>query len=472
MHTPINAGLWELCVTKYWSEQKAESHPRVLSEPGIVNPISKFEEKFKKGRGNLLQPVWGASCKMGLCARLSRSANPCVLLAVICTVVMFNLSHHMSKYLMQSMSVFKVHGAGKIGVRAPYLLRRPDRGADLPLTKSSHRRDLIAHATSNTSHKPYSSHDSRYSRFSGLTGPLQVTRPVAYLTREFNSSLAKSPLNFNGGLAKLEFTPFTKSTTGERIPSLHGLEKFPPSSRSKPLFPDPYRPHDDRILAQMDYRPDLPPSTKPKVILSYSAISGIKTGVSTFHRAKCKVKKCVIQYDLERWASRADAVLFTYYPGPHLWSRRWEQVWILSALESPFHTVYLDGFRDQINWTATYRTDSVLVTPYEKFLLSDNISHQHKPRVNYAANKTKLVAWFVSNCMAKNQRMGYGRALSRYIQVDIFGACGSRSCPRERNEECFDMLKKDYKFYLAFENSNCRDYITEKLFVNALAYVS
>lgn len=87
---------------------------------------------------------------------------------------------------------------------------------------------------------------------------------------------------------------------------------------------------------------------------------------------------------------------------------------------------------------------------------------------NYAENKTKKVAWFVSNCNAKNARLEYAKELQKHIEVDIYGRCGNLRCARRDGEQCMDILRRDYKFYLAFENSNCKDYVTEKFFVNAL----
>jgi hypothetical protein len=78
------------------------------------------------------------------------------------------------------------------------------------------------------------------------------------------------------------------------------------------------------------------------------------------------------------------------------------------------------------------------------------------------------VAWFVSNCHERNNRQKYAKELQKYIPVDIYGKCGTKKCPRSTKTECYEMLNRDYKFYLAFENANCKDYITEKLFVNSL----
>lgn len=75
----------------------------------------------------------------------------------------------------------------------------------------------------------------------------------------------------------------------------------------------------------------------------------------------------------------------------------------------------------------------------------------------------------MSNCSARNNRLQFAHELSKYIQVDIYGACGNLKCSRTTSDKCFDILDRDYKFYLAFENSNCRDYITEKFFVNGLS---
>jgi hypothetical protein len=58
--------------------------------------------------------------------------------------------------------------------------------------------------------------------------------------------------------------------------------------------------------------------------------------------------------------------------------------------------------------------------------------------------------------------------LQKYIPVDIYGKCGTQKCPRSTETECYEMLNRDYKFYLAFENANCKDYLTEKLFENSL----
>ena len=84
---------------------------------------------------------------------------------------------------------------------------------------------------------------------------------------------------------------------------------------------------------------------------------------------------------------------------------------------------------------------------------------------NRAAGKSRLVAWMVSRCAAASKRRDYVNLLQRYIPVDIYGKCGNHTCFPKFSRKCEHLLNTTYKFYLAFENSLCPEYITEKVWL-------
>ena len=57
--------------------------------------------------------------------------------------------------------------------------------------------------------------------------------------------------------------------------------------------------------------------------------------------------------------------------------------------------------------------------------------------------------------------MSYLMALKKYVNVDIYGKCGT-PCPN--TGDCREHVTNKHKFFFAFENCICRDYITEKFF--------
>ncbi|KAL5969432.1 Glycoprotein 3-alpha-L-fucosyltransferase A [Taenia solium] len=81
------------------------------------------------------------------------------------------------------------------------------------------------------------------------------------------------------------------------------------------------------------------------------------------------------------------------------------------------------------------------------------------------SNRKKLIAWVVSNNHPSNNRVDFAKAISNFIKVDIYGR---GNMELRKSAHSFQWLSTKYKFYLAFENSNCRNYITEKAYVNAL----
>ena len=75
--------------------------------------------------------------------------------------------------------------------------------------------------------------------------------------------------------------------------------------------------------------------------------------------------------------------------------------------------------------------------------------------------KTKMAAIAASNCNTQSKREDYVKELRKYIEVDRFGYrgnCHDKHC----NPKCYDLWDKDYFFYLSFENSFARDYVSEK----------
>ncbi|XP_019866722.2 alpha-(1,3)-fucosyltransferase C-like [Aethina tumida] len=87
------------------------------------------------------------------------------------------------------------------------------------------------------------------------------------------------------------------------------------------------------------------------------------------------------------------------------------------------------------------------------------------PLLSEIEEKQKKVAWFVSNCNdAPSKRLKLVREMQQYIDIDIYGKCGTLSCSKRNQERCYKDIERQYKFYLSFENSLCQDYVTEKLF--------
>lgn len=149
------------------------------------------------------------------------------------------------------------------------------------------------------------------------------------------------------------------------------------------------------------------------------------------------------------------------------------------------------------NYTMTYRTDSDVPMPYGfiapkvdrihggdlravqilqtewpvDFNATDfikNVLPNKGADFFKAADKPKKVAWVASRCKSNSHREEFVQELKKYIEVDVFGKCGtpcdvSGARPYEGN--CSTQIMGDYKFYLSLENNFARDYVTEKFFM-------
>lgn len=149
--------------------------------------------------------------------------------------------------------------------------------------------------------------------------------------------------------------------------------------------------------------------------------------------------------------------------------RKPEQVWILGNLEPPAHLwgniKILNGL---FNWTKWYRYDADVFWPYgvpHKYNAQEAADVSAKlPTRNYYKEKSREVIVRIGNCFDNGQRYKIIERLGKYIHIDKFGKCYNKQCGNSTspNDKLCEEIVKHYKFYLAFENDICRDYVTEK----------
>ncbi|KRT86373.1 hypothetical protein AMK59_2963, partial [Oryctes borbonicus] len=186
----------------------------------------------------------------------------------------------------------------------------------------------------------------------------------------------------------------------------------------------------------------------------------------------CSVQNCILSYENEDFPS-SDIVIIHLHRTTELGElpphdkRKSSQIWAFLTDESPFHTfltskVKLKDFNGIFNWSMTYKMNSDIPVPYGRAIIKDSSAKYPTVEEFYAWKNSKrsdaLVAILGSNCGGHNNRWGYVRKLKQYIKVDAYGGCGELKCPGHFDSDCTKL--DDYLFYLAFENSNCDDYLT------------
>ncbi|XP_066989441.1 alpha-(1,3)-fucosyltransferase C-like isoform X2 [Macrobrachium rosenbergii] len=225
--------------------------------------------------------------------------------------------------------------------------------------------------------------------------------------------------------------------------------------------------------------------------------------VREFQEEGCSKWKCEFTYDRSR-LREAHALLFKSdgMEANDLPERFPDQRWVWVDVESPLSVRGVNGLINtedigshQFNWTMSYHISSdimamngYLLPKNKNFMpIRANLLAYHKETLKWylqALEKTPSleeteemkwkafvkqrwpVVWMSSNCNTSSKREEYVYELSKYVRVDKYGDCGNYKCGARYqafNTKCWiKRLRKKYLFSLAFENSLCNHYISEK----------
>ena len=142
------------------------------------------------------------------------------------------------------------------------------------------------------------------------------------------------------------------------------------------------------------------------------------------------------------------------------------QLWILAEAESALyaHPEKYKKYWNQFNYTMTYSRHSDVFNPYGECHATTTNPTKVKQQIDVIIKqKNKLIIWMVSHCVTFSKRENYARELGKYLHIDVIGECTDNTLLCNGSRYCNHRPLFGYKFYLAFENSLCGDYITEKI---------
>ena len=175
--------------------------------------------------------------------------------------------------------------------------------------------------------------------------------------------------------------------------------------------------------------------------------------------------KCVVTSN-RTMLDRSDALLFHFTDKDllksDLPSRRYPHQVLALYINEP-NTYIQESFtpwKNFFNWTISYRRHSTVFTPYGFHIPRKDSNF--KVDMLPPSRRNKMAYAVISRCADAAKRYKLVDEISKFIDVDVYGRCGTLKCEVRDNICLTNETLSNYKFRLAFEDSNCRDYVTEK----------